>query len=60
VALLDRLAEQVRARLGLDAAALPLVKVLEGGTWSAGRQIARSLRPDGAPPIRIVSDGTVF
>jgi uncharacterized protein DUF1688 len=60
VALIDRLAERVRDRLGLSAAELPLAKVLEGGTWSAGRRIARELRPDGSPPIRLVSDGTVF
>ena len=60
VALLDRVAARVRAELGLDAAALPLTKVLQGGTWSAGRRIARERRPDGAPPIRLDSDGTVF
>jgi len=60
VALLDRLARRVRERLGLDETALPLAKVLEGGTWSAGRRIARERRPDGGPPIHVVSDGTVF
>jgi hypothetical protein len=60
VALLDRLAESVRRRLNLDAAALPLVKVLEGGTWAAGRQLAAALRADAAPPLSIISDGTVF
>lgn len=60
VALLDRLAAQVRERLKLDAVSLPLAKVLEGGTWAAGRKIARERRPDGSPPIRIDSDGTVF
>ena len=60
VVLLDRLAERVRQRLGLDAAALPLAKVLEGGTWAAGRRIARERRPDGGPPITVASDGTVF
>jgi hypothetical protein len=60
VALLDRIAEGVRTRLGRDAESMPLVKVLEGGTWSAGRRIARENRPDGAPPLAIVSDGTVF
>lgn len=60
VALLDRIAEGLRRRLGLDAARLPLLKVLEGGTWSAGRRIAREKRPDGAPPLTIASDGTVF
>jgi hypothetical protein len=60
VALLDELAPRVRARLGLDEAALPLAKVLEGGTWSAGRRIARERRPGGSPPIAVASDGTVF
>jgi hypothetical protein len=60
VALLDRLADGLRRRLGLDAASLPLAKVLEGDTWAAGRAIARERRPDGAPPLKVVSDGTVF
>jgi hypothetical protein len=60
VALLDRLADIVRAKLGLDAGQLPLAKVLEGGTWAAGRSIARMRRSDGSPPIKVVSDGTVF
>ena len=60
VALLDRVADAVRDRLGLDAAALPLPKVLQGGTWSAGRRLARERRPGGAPPITLSSDGTVF
>jgi len=60
VALLDRIAERVRATLGLSAEALPLAKVLEGGTWAAGRRIAASLRPGGASPLLIESDGTVF
>jgi hypothetical protein len=60
VALLDRIAERVRAGLGLDARLLPLARVLEGGTWAAGRSIAKEKRPDGSPPFRIASDGTVF
>jgi hypothetical protein len=60
VALLDRLAEALRRRLDMDATTLPLAKVLEGGTWAAGRQIARDKRADGAPPIKVMSDGTVF
>ena len=60
VALLDRLAERVRETLGLSVEALPLAKVLEGGTWAAGRRIAAPLRPGGAPPLTIESDGTVF
>ena len=57
---LDRLAERVRAELGLDAAGFPLAKVLEGGTWAAGRRIAAEARPGGPPPLTIESDGTVF
>lgn len=60
VALLDRLAPLVRRRLGVDDEALPLAKILEGGTWSAGRRIAAEKRPDGGSPIRVRSDGTVF
>lgn len=60
VLLLDQVAGHVRAHLGLDAAALPLAKVLEGGTWLAGRRLAAERRPGGVPPITIDSDGTVF
>jgi Protein of unknown function (DUF1688)/Potential Queuosine, Q, salvage protein family len=60
VALLDRIAQHVRVHLGLDAARLPLVKVLEAGTWFAGRRLAAERRPDGGPPIAVESDGTVF
>jgi Protein of unknown function (DUF1688) len=60
VALLDRLAVIVRERLGLDAVSFPLAKLLEGGTWAAGRAIARERRPGGGPPIGVISDGTVF
>ncbi len=60
VALLDLVAEKVRERLGLNAVQLPLAKVLEGGTWSAGRRIAAERRAGGGPPLTIISDGTVF
>jgi hypothetical protein len=60
VALLDRLAVTVRKQLGKSAEEFPLAKVLEGGSWAAGREIARQLRLDGGPPLRIVSDGTLF
>ncbi|MGA7431359.1 MAG: URC4/urg3 family protein [Xanthobacteraceae bacterium] len=60
VALLDKLADEMRHRLGMDAQALPLAKVLEGGTWAAGRVIARQNRADGSPPLKVISDGTVF
>jgi hypothetical protein len=44
----------------MNAKSLPLAKVLEGGTWASGRALARERRPDGSPPIKVVSDGTVF
>jgi hypothetical protein len=60
VALLDRIGQHVRLHLGMDAARLPLVKVLEAGTWFAGRVLAAERRPGGGPPIAVASDGTVF
>jgi Protein of unknown function (DUF1688) len=60
VALLDEIAAPIRHGLGKTADELPLAKILEGGTWSAGRRIAREKRPGGGPPLSIVSDGTVF
>jgi len=60
VALLDEIAVLIREKLGMSAEQLPLAKVLEGGTWAAGRRIAAQERGDGSPPLDIVSDGTVF
>jgi hypothetical protein len=50
----------VRELLGLAPEAFPLARVLEGGTWSAGRRIAAQRRPGGAAPVKLISDGTVF
>lgn len=60
VALLDRVAAKVREAAGLDVSRLPVSRVLEGGTWLAGRQAAAEKRADGGSPIRVKSDGTVF
>ncbi|HEX8526413.1 DUF1688 family protein [Allosphingosinicella sp.] len=60
VALLDRLAPRVRALLGASDDSFPLARMLEGGTWVAGRRIAAERRPGGGPPFTITSDGTVF
>jgi hypothetical protein len=57
---LDRIAERVRASLGRKPEEFPLARVLEGGTWWAGRKAAAALRPGGGPPLTIESDGTVF
>jgi hypothetical protein len=60
VALLDEVAPLVRSELGVSATAFPLARVLEGGTWAAGRKAAQERRSGSAPPLRIISDGTVF
>lgn len=59
VSLIDELAPLIRQRLQRSAEQLPLACILEGGTWAAGREFAKQLR-DGAPPLLIDSDGTVF
>ncbi len=58
ITLLDLVAPLVRS--ALDAPHLMLPAILEGGTWHAGRELAAAQRADGAPPIRLASDGTVF
>jgi len=60
VALLDQIAALIRERRGVTIDAFPLARVLEGGTWAAGRRLARDKRADGSPPIAVESDGTVF
>jgi hypothetical protein len=60
VALLDQIAALIRQQRGLSIDEFPLARVLEGGTWAAGRRLAREKRADGSPPIAVESDGTVF
>lgn len=55
---IDRLHPLVTAALGLSTAALPLAALLQGGTWSAGRRLAEGRH--GAPPLPLLTDGTVF
>ncbi len=57
---LDLIGDQVQKALGKAPSEFPLAKVLEGGTWWAGRFIAKEKRPSGEPPVQIKSDGTVF
>lgn len=59
VALMDEVADAVRKQLDLDERRLPLAKVLEGGSWAAGRALAERHR-GGLPPLTVISDGTVF
>ncbi|MBT3586983.1 MAG: URC4/urg3 family protein [Halobacteriovoraceae bacterium] len=58
--LLDIIGDYVREKLGKPVEEFPLVKILEGGTWWAGRKLAADLRHEGEPPLKIKSDGTVF
>jgi hypothetical protein len=60
IVLMDRLLDLVRNKLGLGSD-FTLPQMLQGGTWSAGRKIARALRPpEGPPPLSVAADGTVF
>lgn len=60
VYLLDVIGGEIQKRLGKSPQDFPLAKVLEGGTWWAGRKIAALHREGGTPPLNIKSDGTVF
>jgi len=60
VYLLDLIGAEVQKKLGFTPQQFPLAKVLEGGTWWAGRFIAQERRQSGVPPLNIKSDGTVF
>jgi hypothetical protein len=60
VQLLDKIGELVQQKLNKTPDECPLAKVLEGGTWWAGRKIAKEKRADGSTPITLDSDGTVF
>jgi hypothetical protein len=60
VVLIEKLADDLRKRLSMSVEDLPLAAVLEGGTWHAGRALAKKTRSDGSAPIRIRLDGTVF
>jgi hypothetical protein len=60
VCLLDDLAALIRKALNQTPEQLPLARILQGGTWAAGRKAAREKRPDGSPPLTLDSDGTVF
>lgn len=60
ICLLDELWEKLLMKKSLGKNEFPLVKLLEAGTWLAGRQLAQLRSHDAQPPIQIVSDGTVF
>ena len=57
IQLLDLLAAKLRKKMNKN---FPLVEILEGGTWWAGRRLAAQKRDGGGPPLKLKSDGTVF
>ena len=57
---LEELEARVRRRLAVDGKSFPLAKVLQGGTWAAGRALARERRSDGSPPIKVIANASVF
>lgn len=60
ICLLDKIGEKIVQSLNTTAAQFPLAKVLEGGTWAAGRKLALQKRNNLTPPLNIQSDATVF
>ena len=60
ICLLDLIAIEIRKNFNKTEDDLSLPKILQGGTWAAGRKIANRKRDGGTPPIAIKSDGTVF
>lgn len=60
LALLSHLAIRIRYQLNLSERELPIAKVLQVGTWCAGRKLAFKKREDGGSPILIESDATIF
>lgn len=58
--LLDKIGAEIQKALGKTPQEFPLAKVLEGGTWWAGRFLAQEKRVGAVPPLQIKSDGTVF
>lgn len=57
---LDALWDMMIKELNTTREAFPLAKLLQGGTWAAGRIIAAEKRPNRSAPIQVRSDGTVF
>lgn len=60
ICLLDELWQQALKITHKTSEEFPLVSFLEAGTWKAGRVCASKRNANGAPPIAIISDGTVF
>ncbi|MCK6596185.1 MAG: URC4/urg3 family protein [Bacteriovoracaceae bacterium] len=57
---LDQIGLALQKKMHKTPDEFPLCKILEGGTWWAGRFAAKEKRADGSPPLHLDSDGTVF
>lgn len=60
IGLLDELSVLIRHELDVSVESLPLAKILQGGTWQAGRELAKEHRADASPPLLIEMNGTLF
>ncbi len=60
LSLLAKVAHGLSEALDLSGDAVSAACVIEGGTWTAGRDAAKERRASGAPPIRVRREGTVF
>lgn len=60
VSLLDEIVLRLQSFLPESRSGIGLGELLEAGTWPLGRRLAFDRSASGEPPIRIVSDGTVF
>ena len=60
VCLVDDIWARLCEKLGKSKEQFPLAKVLQGGTWTAGRKAAQEVRANRSSPIQVRSDGTVF
>ena len=61
VALIDRLAERIRAKLGMSAGRAAAAKILEGGTWACRPKDRGRAAPGRRPAAAAcISDGTLF
>ncbi|VEU19374.1 DEKNAAC100443 [Brettanomyces naardenensis] len=62
ICLLDRLLPLVNGKMGISGTKyeMSLPQLIEAGSWSSGRAIAKKLRSNGGPPIELFADGTVF
>lgn len=62
ICLLDRLLQLVNEAMGIAGTEheMSLPQMIEAGSWSSGRRVAKQLRSNGGPPIELFADGTVF